>query len=219
MSLRKRLTILSAAGIALVLIVGSAATYLIERAQLRGQVDDSLAADSALVFFGHQRVTAKAPSGVRLAKPPRLPKSTGKKVTTVTGPRPAFGSLPSYVELIDSHGATVAPPVGGVKLPVSARALEIARSGRGSDYADAHLRGVPLRIRVSPAKAGHALLVARSLSEVDRALSRLAWSLGITAAVGILLAALVGAAVARGALRPVRELTETAERVSKTRDL
>jgi two-component system sensor histidine kinase MprB len=219
MSLRKRLTVLSAAGIALVLIVGSAATYAIERQQLRGQVDASLTRDSTLVFFGEERVTAKAPTGVRLAKPPRFPKNGAKKVTTIIGPRPAFGSLPSYVELIDSHGTTVAPTVGGVKLPVSARALEIARSGRGAYYADAHVRGVHLRIRVSPAKAGHALLVAQSLGEVDRALNRLAWSLGITTAVGILLAALVGAAVARGALRPVKELTETAERVSKTRDL
>jgi two-component system, OmpR family, sensor histidine kinase MprB len=181
-------------------------------------VDASLARDSMLVFVGHERVTAKAPDGVRL-KPSPFPKAAGKKATTVIGPRPAFGSLPSYVELIDRQGATVAPPVGGVKLPVSERALEIARTGRGSFYADAHLHGVHLRIRVSPAKSGHALLVARSLSEVDRALNRLAWSLGSTAAIGILLAALVGAAVARGALRPVRELTETAERVSKTRDL
>src|SRR5262249_56969365 len=163
---------------------------------------DCLGADSAPVLFGHQRLTTTAPRRVRLPKPPRLRKSTGKKVTTVTGPRPAFGSLPSYVELIDSHGATVAPPVGGVKLPVSARALEIARSGRGSYYADAHLRGVHLRIRVSPAKAGHALLVVLSLSEVDPALSQLAWILGITAQVRMLLAALVCAAFALVSRRP-----------------
>jgi two-component system, OmpR family, sensor histidine kinase MprB len=223
MSLRKRLTLLSAAGIALVLIVGSAATYLIERQQLRGQVDASLARDSTLVFFGQQRVTRRATGKVAARVPskqlPNLPQSAGKKVTTIIGPRPAFGSLPTYVELIDRHGKTDTPVVGGVKLPVSERALEIARSGSGAYYADIHLHGTHLRMRVAPAKGGHALLVARSLREVDRALNRLAWSLGITAAIGILLAALVGAAVARGALRPVRELTVTAERVTRTRDL
>ena len=222
MSLRQRLTLLSAAGIALVLIAGSAATYLIERHQLRGQVDASLAHDSTLVFFGQRRVTRRAIGKVvRVPSKqlPKFPKGAGKKVTTIIGPRPAFGTLPAYVELIDNHGATVAPTVGGVKLPVSKRALEIARTGTGSYYADVHLHGIHLRIRVTPAKAGHALLVARSLREVDRALNRLAWSLGITAAIGILLAAVVGAAVARGALRPVRELTVTAERVSRTRDL
>src|SRR5512133_760315 len=224
MSLRQRLTLLSAAGIALVLIVGSATTYLIERHQLRGQVDASLARDSKLVFFGQRRVTKRATGKVVRVPSKQLPNlSQGggtKKVTTIIGPRPAFGSLPAYVELIDSHGATLAPPVGGVKLPVPERALEIARTGSGSYYADVHLHGIHLRIRVAPATAaGHALLVARSWSEVDRALNRLAWSLGITAAIGILLAALVGAAVARGALRPVRELTVTAERVSRTRDL
>ena len=222
MSLRRRLTLLSAAGIALVLIVGSAATYLIERSQLRGQVDASLAHDSTLVFFGQQRVTRRATGKVVRVPSKQLPNppgSVGKQVTTIIGPRPAFGSLPTYVELIDKHGGTDTPLVGGVKLPVSERALEIARNGSGSYYADIHLHGTHLRMRVAPAKGGHALLVARSLREVDRALNRLAWSLGITAAIGILLAALVGAAVARGALRPVRELTVTAERVSRTRDL
>ena len=95
MSLRKRLTLLSAAGIALVLIVGSAATYLIERQQLRGQVDASLARDSTLVFFGQQRVTRPATGnvvGVPSKQLPNLPQSAGKKVTTIIGPRPAFGS-------------------------------------------------------------------------------------------------------------------------------
>src|SRR5262249_57494233 len=130
---------------------------------------DCLGADSAPVLFGHQRLTTTAPRRVRLPKPPRLRKSTGKKVTTVTGPRPSFGSLPAYVELIDSHGATVAPPVGGVKLPVSQRALDIARTGRGSYYADAHLHGIHLRIRVSPATPRHPLLVPRSLPHADPA--------------------------------------------------
>jgi two-component system sensor histidine kinase MprB len=218
MSLRKRLTLLSAAGIALVLIVGSAATYLIERHQLRGQVDASLARDSRLVFFQRQGAVARKTVPVPSKHLPKLPLVGGKKIT-ITGPAPAFGTLPTYVELIDGHGGTETPSVGGVKLPVTQRALEIARSGHGSYYTDVHLRGTHLRMRVAPAKGGHALLVARSLSEVDRALSRLGWSLGITTAIGILLAGLVGAAVARGALRPVRELTATAERVSRTRDL
>jgi two-component system sensor histidine kinase MprB len=66
---------------------------------------------------------------------------------------------------------------------------------------------------------GYAAVLARSLGEVDAALNRLAWGLGITCLVGIVLAAIVGAAVARGALRPVRRLTDTAERITHTHDL
>jgi two-component system, OmpR family, sensor histidine kinase MprB len=54
---------------------------------------------------------------------------------------------------------------------------------------------------------------------VNNALSRLGWSLAITCVAGITLAALVGAVVARGALRPVRTLTATAERITETHDL
>jgi two-component system sensor histidine kinase MprB len=72
---------------------------------------------------------------------------------------------------------------------------------------------------VRPAGSGQALLTARSLSEVNNALSRLGWSLAITCLAGIALAALVGAVVARGALRPVRTLTATAEHITDTHDL
>jgi two-component system sensor histidine kinase MprB len=76
-----------------------------------------------------------------------------------------------------------------------------------------------MRMYVRPIGSGRALLSARSLGEVDNALSKLGWSLAITCLAGIGLAALVGAFVARGALRPVGRLTETAERITDTRDL
>jgi two-component system sensor histidine kinase MprB len=217
-SLRKRLTLLSAGGIALVLIVGSAATYLLQRHQLRGQVDADLARASRLVFV-QRSVAGKGEVTTGSKRFRSLPRAAGKTLQ-IGGAQAKFGSVPSYIERIDSKGRVETPRIDGVKLPVSERALEIARGGRGSYYSDIHLRGTHLRLLVTPAKkAGHAWLVARSLSDVDRALDRLAWSLGITTAIGILLAALVGAVVARGALRPVRELTGTAERVSRTRDL
>jgi two-component system sensor histidine kinase MprB len=102
---------------------------------------------------------------------------------------------------------------------VSGRAVEVARTGQGAYYTDVEVRGTPLRMYVSPMEDGYAILVARSLSEVDGALSRLAWGLAFTCLIGIVLAAIVGAAVARGALRPVRTLTETAERITHTHDL
>jgi two-component system sensor histidine kinase MprB len=63
------------------------------------------------------------------------------------------------------------------------------------------------------------VIVAQSLTQVDGALSRLAWSLGITDAIGVLLAALIGALVARGALSPVRRMSHTAKTVAETRNL
>src|SRR5262249_52417003 len=66
---------------------------------------------------------------------------------------------------------------------------------------------------------GHALLAARSLTEVDNALNRLGWSLAVVCLAGVAVAALVGAMVARSALLPVRRLSATAERITRTHDL
>jgi two-component system, OmpR family, sensor histidine kinase MprB len=215
LSFRKRLTLFSAAGIALVLLIGSAATYLIMRSQLRGQIDTVLREQAQKTAPGSplqtgiiQKKTAKAP-GIG-----RRPKGSGG-LQVSSG---AFGSAPVYT-LVFKANARPLQPAGAVTLPVSTRARDVARSGQGDYYTDVHVRGTHLRMYVSSLGNGYAVAVASSLGEVDRALSRLAWSLGITCLVGIIVAAIVGAVVARGALRPVRRLTDTAERITDTHDL
>jgi two-component system, OmpR family, sensor histidine kinase MprB len=220
---RQRLTLLSAAGIALVLLIGSAATYLVVRGQLRGQIDDSLRDQSAQVVIGRDEVGIPKLDKETLPQPgqgsgDRTPPSRGLS-TRIVAPQPAFGNAPSFFQLIDRQGDAVAPGRDKFALPVTRRAIEVARTGTGAYYTDVEVRGTALRMYVSPSKSGRALLVARSLSEVDNALSRLGWSLAITCLAGIALAALVGAIVARGALRPVRTLTATAERITDTHDL
>ena len=221
MSFRKRLTIYCAGGIALVLILGSAATYLVMRSQLRQQVDDALrqrsGADWIFVTEPPGAGVKARDDGVRVIGP--AGQTTTPQRFVLKAPLPSFGSLPTYVELIDARGRIAAPNVGGVRLPVPRRALEVARTGRGAFFTDVSVRHTHLRLRVEPAESGHAVLIAQSLADVDHAISRLAWSLGATGAVGTLLAALIGALVARGALRPVRRLSETAERVASTRNL
>src|SRR5262249_16737393 len=117
-----------------------------------------------------------------------------------------FGSAPVLVQAGKGDKTAPAPPSG---LPVSARALHDARMGKAAYYLSVAVRGTHLRMYVPPSRDASAIIVARSLSEVDSALNRLAWGLGITCLVGIVIAALVGAVVARGALRPVRRLTDT----------
>jgi two-component system, OmpR family, sensor histidine kinase MprB len=221
-SFRQRLTLLSAGGIALVLVVGSLATYFVVRNQLRGEVDASLEQRSRGVFVVRQ---TNGVSGVGVAKATKANLvARAKRLTElrlqVKGPPAEFGDLPFFFGVIGPTGKSVVPTPPGSKLPVDGRTLEVARRERGSYYTDVTLRGAHLRMYVAPAaKAGQAVLVARSLSGVDRALNTLAWSLGITCLIGILLAAAIGAVVARGALRPVRRLMATAERVTHTRDL
>jgi two-component system sensor histidine kinase MprB len=214
---RQRLTLFSAAGIALVLVIGSAATYVIVRSQLRGQVDGALRAQSAGVrVFGASRTTVPPELGLDT----RLDDGSDRALhVQIRVPPGEVGSAPLYAQLIDGAGLPGAPPPGGIRLPISERATEVARTGRGAYFTDVDVRGTSFRMYVTPAGDGRALLLARSLSEVNGALSRLGWGLAITCVLGILAAALVGAVVARGALRPVRRLTGTAERIAHTHDL
>jgi two-component system sensor histidine kinase MprB len=216
-SFRARLTFLSAAGIAVVLVIGSVATYMIVRNQLRGQVDAVLREQAAKMPdpdspFAGQIIQRRTMPAKKLKAGPGV--ALGELQISV----PKFGSAPVFALLI-SGDPDVPIPRGRETLPVSERAREIARAGQGAYYADANVRGAHLRMYVTALGNGYALVLGRSLSEVDGALSRLAWGLGITCLVGIVLAAIVGAAVARGALRPVRRLTDTAERITDTHDL
>jgi two-component system, OmpR family, sensor histidine kinase MprB len=218
LSFRKRLTLFSAAGIAVVLVIGSASTYLIVRNQLRGQIDSDLREQAARIpvpgsELGSQVVQGKVTG--RLPPGGPAPKGLGRVQVFVN----QFGSAPVFALIIRGDFEPRQTPSGDVTLPVTARALEVARTRQGAYYTDVEVRGTHLRMYVTPLDDDYAVIVARSLSEVDSALSRLGWGLGITCLVGILLAAIVGAAVARGALRPVRRLTDTAERITHTHDL
>jgi two-component system sensor histidine kinase MprB len=228
LSFRRRLTLFTAAGIALVLVVGSAATYLVVRSQLRSQIDESLRRQSGAVVIKRtvpriQRSRPRQDTSQQQRRETRdtTPPPSGLSIRIVA-PEPQFGNAPSFFQLINAQGKAVAPVPGftlPVSLPVSERATEVARTGRGAYFTDVEVRDTPLRMYVSPSGTGRALLTARSLNEVNHALNRLGWSLAITCLAGIALAALVGAIVARGALRPVSALTRTAERITDTHDL
>jgi two-component system, OmpR family, sensor histidine kinase MprB len=219
MSFRKRLTLFSAAGIALVLVVGSAATYVIVRSQLRGQVDESLREQSAAVVIATNAdrpgVLEARRQALRLRRATREPVG----VLSIVAPGLGFANAPLFFQLINGQGDAVAPRGGPATLPISQRATEVARTGTGAYFADVEVKGTALRTYVSPHGTGRALIAARSLTEVDNALSLLAWGLAITCLAGIAVAAVVGALVARGALHPVRKLTATAERITDTHDL
>jgi two-component system, OmpR family, sensor histidine kinase MprB len=226
-SFRKRLTLYCSAAIAVVLVVGSLATYAIERSRLRAGVDESISKQSDLVFIstGTAGPGSKLPGKAIVRKTaarggPTLEKGVKSVDVQLLGKQDP-GGLRSYIEVVDGRGQSSLPkgPPGDLKLPVPKQALAIARTGRGSYFADVHVRGTHMRMNVRPQGKGRAVIVAQSLEQVDGALSRLGWSLGITDAIGVLLAALVGALVARGALSPVRRMSRTARTVAETRNL
>jgi two-component system sensor histidine kinase MprB len=73
-----------------------------------------------------------------------------------------------------------------------------------------------LRVAAVPAGAGSALIVAQPLVGTRTTLSRLGLVFALVGGAGVLLAAAVGTAVAQAGLRPVQRLTEATERVART---
>jgi two-component system sensor histidine kinase MprB len=196
-SFRTRLTVASAAAVALAILAASVAAYVLVRAELYAAVDDGL------------RHRAK-----QVLVPERGP------LSAFALEEPAFGGPAGYVQLVTQDGEAIRPPSAKVPLPTEG-AVEVARGLRPTFLEDATVDGTHLRILSAPLPltAGVAVQIARPLDEIDRTLERLALFLGLVSAGGIGLAALAGLLVARTALAPVRRMTETAEHVSATRDL
>jgi two-component system sensor histidine kinase MprB len=104
-------------------------------------------------------------------------------------------------------------------LPVSQRTLSVASGRSRAFFEDVDVNGTPVRLLTVPIEDGFALQVGRPLDEVRDVLDRLRWILLILSVVGVGLAAVLGLAVARAALVPVRRLTTTAETIAETREM
>ena len=200
MSFRARIAVGSAGAVALAVVMASVLVYVVAGRQLRAPIDDALrerAAEIARRPLGmHQ-----GPGGAFL------------------GVRPGFGEASGYVQLVRSDGEVLVPLQQNVTLPVGDDVRAVAEGVRASLWSSQEVGGEHLRVFTFAYGPGAAVQVARPLTEVDRSLERIGLFLVLVAVSGVVLAAFLGLLVARGALGPVRRLTEAAERVSETRDL
>jgi two-component system, OmpR family, sensor histidine kinase MprB len=194
-SFRTRLTVASAAAVALAILAASTIAYVLIRAELRGNADAVLRERAQQVF---------------------LPESG--PLSEFGFEEPPFGGPSGYAQLVTSEGEAIRRPSAKVPLPTEG-AVEVAQGVRSEFLEDATVRDTHLRILTRPLAPGTAVQVALPLDDIDRTLRRVAVFLGLVSAGGIGLAALAGLLVARTALAPVRRMTETAEQVSETRDL
>ncbi len=201
MSFRARIAIAAASAVALAVITASAVVYLVARDQLRAPIDEALERRAVEITL----------------HPPRLIETPDGEL--FLGVRPEFGEARGYVQLVRADGAVIQPTSPGLELPVDAAVLEIARRQRNASWTDASVDGKHLRVFTFPFIGDSAVQIARPLAEVDQSLERLGLFLLLIAATGVAVAAVLGLAVSRTALAPVRRLTDTAERVTQTGDL
>jgi len=199
MSLRTRIALIAAAAVAVSVLAVSIGVYVATARTLHDAVDRTL--------------LAQAQDIARRPQPAPGPR-TGR-----------FGGASVFVQVIDvfgeplgTVGGTVGGAVGGVVLPVSEQARMVAAGLREALFETAPVQGVSLRILTAPTRAG-AVQFARPIDEVEQSLERLREQLATGLFGGVLLAALLGIAVAQRAIRPVHQLTELAEEVAATQDL
>lgn len=214
MTISRRLALASAVAVAIAIAIASVGAYLAVRSKLRGEVDSSLR-DRALAA---QQI---APGGPAPQAPPRGPgnQSPFGPVPVPDSVAARFGGATGVIQFITPQGRAIAGPEGGPRLPVSPASRGIAAGGGGTEVSDETVAGDHLRVLTAPLPNGGAIQVARPLNEVDSVLSDLVVILaGITVA-GVALAAVLGGAVSRASLAPVRRFTEQTEDVAGEGDL
>ena len=187
----------TAVGIAVVL--AALVCYFAVRDQLRGQVDDALRAQAAVV---EQHFGLRQPL-------PGISASAG-------GPAP-------YAQAVLADG-TVYPAEGNLSLPVNAQVRAVAAGTSGPYLTDVHVGGshlpelafqLPVQLSGQPV----AIQLARPLSSIDNVLSTLRVILLLVILGGIALAVVLGRLAAKRVLKPLSEVAATAEHISETEDL
>ncbi len=231
MSFRRRITLVSAAAVAIAVVLASVLTYLLVSHQLHSQLDSQLTSRGDSLRFVADSPATRTGRGLlavirsRDADGVAPPRPLGRSRAGQPGAPPLNGlqarpnQVRGYQQLIDSSGHVLFRSTSGVTLPVDPRTRALAAGVGRRFFRDAELEGVPLRILAERVAPGHAVELAQPLSEVDHLLSNLRLILVLLGIGGIALAALLGRLVAGAAVAPVRRLTQTAEHVAETQDL
>jgi two-component system sensor histidine kinase MprB len=163
---------------------------------------------------------AKQAAGPVLRSQPGEPLPDPALGVSVALPPEEYGGATGVAQVVTPRGDVLGPAGAfATKLPVTAATLAVTKGSKRIALSDQTTNGVHLRILSAKLPDGGALVIARPLTEVDRTLRNLLWVLIAVTAGGVGLAAALGLFVARGTLRPVRQLTDAAEHVAATQDL
>jgi two-component system sensor histidine kinase MprB len=198
-SFRVRVTLLAAAAVAIAVVGAAALIYVVLEQQLIGQIDNSLHEAAQMARETGPRPGRGGPFGDR---------------GTISGRADVFA------QSIDASGTVLRAdqnqPIPALAVP---QARQVAAQQSGDAAFDLTLNGAHVRVYVVPLGGTTALELARDLTVQDQVLAETRARLIVIALGGVLLAAALGALVARAALAPVRRLSLVVAEVARTRDL
>ena len=205
MSFRLRVTLFTAAAVAIAAIGASVAMYLVVQDQLMHQVESNMQVAAQNAARG-----GPGPGDGRRGFGPQSQLMTG---------RPDM-----YAQIITASGTIFRTDFDTPNTALVVQEVKDVASGkRGAFFATADAQDTRLAVYVVPIQGGGAIEVVQDLgpagSGIDPALAQTRILLIAFAAGAILLAAGLGALIGRAAIAPVKRLTATVEEVTKTRDL
>jgi signal transduction histidine kinase len=201
-SIRLRLTLLYSIILVLALVAFSATTYVIVSRVLLDFQKSALAEEATQILA----------QGVFT-------------LTVVDTPRGRIAVPQTFVQVrtFDGEVAGKSPNLGGFTLPLSEEGLERLRSGDARSWteaiatSDGRLLVYSKPFRFSGQSAG-ILQVARSLTDQDRALGALKWTLVVGTGLATVVAFGIGWGLAGLSLRPINRITQTAQEIGAQRD-
>lgn len=208
MSVRVRIVALAAGAVAIAVVIALVASYFAIRGELVGQLDDALRGQARVVAGGAR--IGRIGDGIR--RPPRGPGRLAIERADDLGPQ---------LQLVAPDGSTsaIGQPTD-TAIPVPREALSVARIGRGLTFTEVTApSGVHYRVATAGAGRNGAVMVARDLTGVDQVLRSLRIVLGMLILAGIAIAGGLGFLVARNISRPIVELSDAADTISRTNDL
>jgi two-component system sensor histidine kinase MprB len=245
MTLRTRIAAVASLSVALAVVAAAIGLYVAVRSDLRGEIDSALRARARAFVVGpgqDSKPPATGAAGAAAAGAGSLGHGAGRLAAARAGsaggatpdgeggpgglpgrvqPAP-FGAAPGYVQIVSAQGSIFVPGGQGsapTKIAPSASDKAIAKAGTGSALSDRSVQGTELRVLTEGTGTSGAVMVARPLTEVEHELGRLLAILALIGGAGIVLAALLGALVARTALAPIATFTRRTETLTGSLDL
>jgi two-component system, OmpR family, sensor histidine kinase MprB len=199
-TLQTRFTLVAAGAVAATALAITAVAFFAIRTDLEGQVRQQLAARAttveheALRYHGHLPAHWVPPHSNR------------------------FGAYTPYTQVITAAGATWAPAGDlGVLAPTAAD-ISVAAGHHAAFYYDSDVGGVRAVVFTTPIAPGLAVQLAAPLNTTDVQVASVGATLAALSVIGVMIATVLGWAIARAGLAPVARLASVAEQVTATGD-
>lgn len=197
-SLASRVVLLTTFAVALAVAFVAAGAYVTVRMQLQSSLDSQLLERAKTASSEIEEVSKGVDDGQAF-------------LIGVSDVRVASVRADGAVDFLDERD----------RIGLGTPELEVARGETAQSIRTLISDGTRYRVVAVPADGnpGLALVIAQSLEPQQQTLNRLGLVCLLIGLAGIVTAALVGMAVARNGLRPVRRITADVERIARTEDL